>query len=111
FGWRNITVYKTAAVYKASDRWTLRAGYGRSGNPIPRSQTFLNILAPGVVQDHFTAGATLALLSKVEVTGYVMRAPTVQVKGQGSIPLPFGAGEADIHLAETAAGLSVGIIF
>jgi len=111
FGWRNITVYKTAAIYRAGDRWTLRAGYGRSGNPVPQSETFLNILAPGVAQDHFTAGATYKLSSRFEITGYVMRAPANEVRGQGSIPMPFGGGEADIRLAETAVGLSVGITY
>lgn len=111
FGWRDITVYKAAAIYEASDRWTLRVGYGRSGNPIPASETFLNILAPGVVQDHFTAGVTLKANENFEITGYVMRAPTNKVEGQGSIPLPYGGGEADIRLAETAAGLSFGIMF
>jgi long-chain fatty acid transport protein len=111
FGWRDITVFKLAAIFKASERWTLRAGYGRSENPIPRSQTFLNILAPGVVTDHFTAGATYRLSDGVEITGYVMRAPTNRVAGQGSIPQNFGGGEADIRLAETAAGLSVGLEF
>lgn len=111
FGWQDITVYKAAASFQANDRWTLRAGYGRSGNPVPRSQTFLNILAPGVVQDHFTAGATYALTPRFEITGYVMRAPKNEVEGQGSIPLSFGGGEADIRLSETAAGLSVGINF
>jgi len=111
FGWRDITVYKAAVIYNATDRWTLRAGYGRSGNPIPASETFLNILAPGVVQDHFTAGATFKANDNFEITGYVMRAPTNKVEGQGSIPLPYGGGEANIRLSETALGLSFGILF
>ncbi len=111
FGWRDITVYKAAVQYRADDRWTLRAGYGRSGNPVPRSETLINILAPGVVQDHFTVGATYRLNDGFEITGYAMRAPNNTVEGAGSIPVPFGGGEADIRLAETAAGLSVGLSF
>lgn len=115
FGWKDITVYKFGAVYKASPTWTLRAGYGRAEQPIPASQTFLNILAPGVVQDHFTLGATWTAPSGMEVTGHVLRAPRQTVHGQGSIPPGnppgFGGGEADISLAETAAGLSFGFKF
>ena len=111
FGWRDIDVVKLGAAYKASDRLTLRAGWGRSDNPVPASQTFLNILAPGVVTDHFTAGATIGLTDSVELTAYAMRAPRRTVRGSGSIPLPYGGGEADVHLAESAGGLSLGFRF
>lgn len=111
FGWQDIDVVKFGAVYRASDSLTLRAGYGRSDNPVPASQTFLNILAPGVVTDHFTGGATVQLADNLELTGYVMHAPRNTVRGAGSIPLPYGGGEADVHLAETATGLSVGFQF
>ncbi len=77
-------------------------------NPIPTSQTLLNILAPGVVQHHLTAGATWTAPSGIEVTGYVLHALKNTVRGSGSIPAPYGGGEADISLAETAFGLSAG---
>lgn len=111
FGWQDIDVIKVGAVYRASDALTLRAGYGRSDNPVPASQTFINLLAPGVVTDHFTAGATVRLSAGLELSGYVMHAPRKTVRGTGSIPLPYGGGEADVHLAETATGFSVGFLF
>ncbi len=111
FGWKDVDVVKFGAVYQANDKLTLRAGYGRSDNPIPQSQTFLNLLAPGVVTDHFTAGATVKLKGKLELSGYVMHAPRKEVRGVGSIPLNYGGGEVNIHLAETATGLSLGIVF
>jgi long-chain fatty acid transport protein len=40
-----------------------------------------------------------------------MRAPRNTVRGANSIPMPYGGGEADVHLAETAVGLSVGFVF
>lgn len=111
FGWQDVDVVKFGAVYRASEKLTLRAGYGRSDNPVPGSQTFLNLLAPGVVTDHFTAGATVKLNGKLELSGYVMHAPRNQVRGARSIPLSYGGGEADIHLAETATGFSLGFLF
>ena len=111
FGWRDISVVKLGASYQASAPLTLRLGYGHSQNPVPASETFLNILAPGVVTSHYTGGATLRLGQRSELTGYVMHAPRQTVRGAGSIPLPFGGGEADIHLSETAFGLSWGLTF
>ncbi len=69
------------------------------------------MLAPGVVRDHFTVGATFKPSEKFEITGYAMRAPRQTVSGTGSIPAPFGGGEANIHLAETAVGFSLGFAF
>lgn len=107
-GWRDVNVIKVGASVAVSPRWQLRAGYGHSDNPVPPSQTFLNILAPGVVQDHFTLGATYTTRSGVEITGFAMHAPKRRVEGRGSIPASFGGGEADIHLGETSIGLSFG---
>ena len=111
FGWRNITVFKLGVAYVASPHWTLRAGYGHAGNPVPASQTLLNILAPGVVQSHLTAGATFTLPSGVEITGFVLHALKNTVHGSGSIPPSFGGGEADVSLGETSVGLSAGVKF
>lgn len=108
FGWDDVTVVKFGAAYDISDAVTVRAGYGRSDNPVPSSETFLNILAPGVVQDHFTVGATWRANSGMEVTAFAMRAPRNDVLGQGSIPAPYGGGEANVFLAETSFGLEVG---
>lgn len=104
FGWKDVNVFKLGAAYQVSDGLTLRAGYGRTQNPVPASQTFLNILAPGVVKDHFTIGGTLSVAPDKELTLFVMRAPNNTVRGIGSIPAPYGGGEADISLAETAVG-------
>jgi long-chain fatty acid transport protein len=111
FGWNDVTVVKFGAAYAASDAWTVRAGYGRNDNPVPQSQTLLNVLAPGIVQDHFTAGATWTSRSGLEVTGYVMHAPKNEVFGQASIPPNFGGGEANVRLSETSFGLAAGISF
>lgn len=108
FGWRDVTVFKLGASYDVSDSLTVRAGYGRSENPVPASETLLNVLAPGVVQDHFTLGATWRSGNGFEVTGFAMRAPRNDVAGQSSIPLPYGGGEANVFLAETSFGIGVG---
>ena len=111
FGWRDITAVKVGLTYVASDRWTLRTGYGHSENPVPASETLFNVLAPGVVTHHVTAGATYTTASGLELTGYVMHAPKQTVHGSGSIPAPYGGGEADVSLGETSFGLSAGVKF
>ena len=111
FGWRDITVWKLGATYVADERWTLRAGYGHSQNPVPASETLFNVLAPGVVTHHITAGVTHTTASGLELTAFAMHAPSQTVRGSGSIPAPYGGGEADVRLGETSFGLSAGVKF
>ena len=118
FGWRNMTVYKFGAGWRPVKPLELMAGYSYGRQPVPQDQTLFNILAPGVINRHYTAGALLSLGGGYEVNVYYMRAPESRVYGQGSIPnnglLPpgsFGGGEANIRLKEQAVGASLAVRF
>lgn len=111
FGWRDITVGKLAVAYQFGPDLVLRAGYSHAGQTVPQSQTFFNILAPGVVQDHLTLGATGAVAGNGEWSGFLAIAPGKTVNGAGSIPpgfppAGFGGGEASVRLRETIIGVS-----
>ncbi len=58
FGWQSMWVYKIGVQYKSSDLMTWRLGLSHGHQPIPSSQTIFNILAPGVVETHMSAGFT-----------------------------------------------------
>ncbi len=60
FGWDNIDIIKVGLQWQARPALTLRAGYSHSDQPIDSDQVLFNILAPGVIEDHVTVGATLA---------------------------------------------------
>jgi long-chain fatty acid transport protein len=110
FGWRNATAYKFGVSYDLSQSLTLRAGYATTKQPIPTSQTMLNILFPAVVQDHVTLGATLQT-GKTEVTVGYMHAIHKTVSGAGSIPLAFGGGNANLKMYQDSLGIGVGYKF
>ncbi len=59
----------------------MRGGYNYSSNPIKSEDVTFNILAPGVVQHHLTAGATYAWQNRHEVTGAFMYAFNNDVTG------------------------------
>ena len=107
FGWRDVTIVKLGTSYNYSDRLTLRAGYNHSTQPIPNSETFFNILAPGVVQDHLTLGATWTLSDKSELSFAYMHAFENKVNGLNSIP-GFGGGEANLKMYEDSFGVAYG---
>lgn len=108
FGWRNATVYKLGVSYEWSKDLTLRAGYATLKQPIPANQTFFNILAPGVVENHLTLGATWSLSPGTELTLAYMHAFNKKVNGSGSIPAGFGGGNADLQMKQNSLGVAFG---
>ncbi len=113
FGWDDVNVYKLGAAYQMGD-WTLRGGYAYASQPIPESETYLNILAPGVVQHHLTLGATWATSKTGELSFNYVHAFEKTVNGSGSIPpgMPaqggLGGGEANITMYQNSFGVAYG---
>ena len=108
FGWDDMTVYKLGAEYQWNKELTLRAGYSQSDSPIDKDQTFFNILAPAVIEEHATIGMTYVLPQGSEISMFYMHAFENEVKGSGSIPGGFGGGEADIKMSQDAWGIAYG---
>jgi long-chain fatty acid transport protein len=106
WGWQDVQVLKLGVSQVLSDKLTLRAGYSHNTQPIPASQTFFNILATGVVQDHLNLGATWNISKQNEVTVAFMHAFEKSVNGSGSMPITLGGGEANIHMNENSLGLA-----
>ena len=105
FGWRDVSTSKLGVAYQAGDHWTLRAGASKNRQPIPGGETFFNILAPGVVETHFSAGLSWRPTTANEINLSLLHAPKKTVNGSGSIPAAFGGGEANISLEETSIGV------
>ena len=84
FGWKDMTVIKLGASHQYGSDLVLRAGFSTGKQPIPADQTFFNILAPGVIEDHLTLGGTLTLANKGELTVSYMHGFKKTVTGTGS---------------------------
>lgn len=108
FGWDDMTVYKLGASFVLSSNMTLLAGWNHGAQPIPAGETFFNVLAPAVVEDHYTLGLTWELANKSELTFMYMYAPESTVNGSSSIPTAFGGGEANLSMSQTSMGVAYG---
>lgn len=108
FAWRDVTAVKVGASYAFNESLTVRAGYNHSSQPIRKSETLFNILAPGVVQDHVTLGATYVLPNKSELSFSYMHAFEEKVRGSGSVPTKFGSGEANLKMYQDSLGIAYG---
>ena len=74
FGWDDVTVYKIGVNYAYNNQWTFRAGYNYAESPYDDDQTLFNVLAPGLVEQHDTAGCTYCTNPNTEITVACMRA-------------------------------------
>jgi len=81
FGWQDMTIVKLGYEWKNDDIWTWRLGYSFGDQPIPGTEVMFNIMAPGVMEDHFTFGFTRALDSNSDLNFALMYAPSASVKG------------------------------
>jgi long-chain fatty acid transport protein len=82
FGWNDMTTYKLGLRYKAGEDWTWRLGYSYGEQPIPASEMSFNILAPGVMEHHITAGFTLERTVGRQFNMAFMFAPNVEQTGE-----------------------------
>jgi long-chain fatty acid transport protein len=53
-----MTTYKLGAEWQPWDDYTFRFGYSCGDQPIQSQDVVFNILAPGVMEQHFTVGLT-----------------------------------------------------
>jgi long-chain fatty acid transport protein len=115
FGWSNITVEKLGFDYQATRDLVLRAGYNHSTNPISSQNVTFNILAPGVIQDHFTLGSTWQIAgthSEITVAGAYMPSKSVTgssyLNGMFSLQgMPPGAGGTEtVKMSEKELGIA-----
>jgi long-chain fatty acid transport protein len=81
FGWKDMTTVKLGVQFRAEHGWTFRGGYSYGQQPIPESEVLLNILAPGVIQQHATVGFSNKLSSGRDVHFALTRAFSNEVTG------------------------------
>ena len=110
FGWSNVDVVKLGVEYKYNDALTLRAGINHGDNPIKSGEQTFNILAPGIVTDHYTLGATYAVAKNAEVTVAYMHAQEQSVSGTTSGYFPV-EGTETIKMYQNSLGIAYGMKF
>lgn len=85
FGWDDINVYKLGAQWQVSPKLQLRAGWNHGDNPIGSEDALFNTIAPGVMENHYTAGFSYAFNENHQLHGSFMYAPEVEVDGKNPL--------------------------
>jgi long-chain fatty acid transport protein len=108
FGWKDATVIKFGVQYAINPEWTVRAGYSHMNQIISGSEVPFNVLAPAVIQDHWTIGLTTKVAKNYEITGWAMYAPEETVTGVSS----FTAGSSpSISMKQYEVGIAFSWLF
>jgi len=106
FGWEDMTVYKAGYTWSGSDGWTWRLGASYGEQPIPDSEVTFSILAPGVIEQHYTAGFSKELDNGKELSVAFMYAPEKCVSG----PSLFNSAQS-VELCMDQFSVDVGLSF
>lgn len=114
FKWHDQTVYKIGVEYEYSNNLLLRAGFNYGKSPVRGDSiddVSFNIIAPGVVEQHLTLGATWALASKSELTLSYMHAFSNSVTGPSVTSLLGIGGTETLKMKQDAIGIAYSIRF
>ena len=107
FGWENMTVYKLGYQMSTGNDMVWRAGISYGEQPIPDEEVLFNVLAPGVMETHLTAGMTKKLANG-ELNLALMYAPENSVKGNSA----FNPGQTiELEMQQYEIELSYGMKF
>lgn len=105
FGWRDVWVYKLGVQYRAGSKWTLRAGYNHSTNPI-RAEVVLSATgAPATFSEHYTAGVGFQITPQLRADAAFYVVPREHVEG----PYPDLYNQ-ELGRMTTSNGLTAGLI-
>lgn len=113
FGWKSVNVFGIGLEYRATSALTLRAGYSYNNNPIKSTDMVFNLLAPGVVKHHITAGLSYKFTNNLSFDFAAIYVPTSKVSGPEILATPFGPFAVpgsnirlNMHQYQVTAGLT-----
>ena len=89
--------------YDLTSAWTLRAGYNYGESPIPDNEVLINILAPGVVENHLTFGFSYRSSEKSEWNFSYMHAFN---RTQSDPAAALGGSSVEIGMYQNAVNFS-----
>jgi long-chain fatty acid transport protein len=108
FCWHDTTTWKFGLEYVLSQEWIVRGGYSHGNQPIDSSEVLINILAPGVIENHAAVGVSHMLSAGKAAHITVVRAFGNRVAGPNVLEAP---GQQQITLKMDQWEYEVGFSF
>lgn len=114
FGWVDQNIVKLGLEYLYKPNLTLRLGFNHGSGVVPPDQVLFNMLAPAVVEDHATLGATYDFSPDIELSVSYVHGFEKTVTGP-TLFQPLGSdpnvtvNNASLTLKQRALGAALGI--
>jgi long-chain fatty acid transport protein len=97
FGWEDMTVLKLGVVVATAGPWTYRFGISTGNQPVTEGGVFPSIVAPAVVEEHYTFGLSRTLENGSAFHAAILRAPAKRVGGPNPLEVP-GAQTIELRM-------------
>ncbi len=110
FEWDDMTIFKLGWQWRMTDNFTARVGYSYGEQPIDDSSVLFNILAPGVMEEHYTLGFTFIPSKGHELNFAAMYAPSNTVSGSNN-PLDPTSQEIELEMYQWDVEVSWSWVF
>ncbi len=105
FGWDDVGVLKLGVNWQQSDEMIWRAGYAYSSNPVSEEDVTLNILAPGIVENHFTFGGTRKLSATDNLDFAIVYVPKTTISGPETTPMGPTPGTIELEMDQLSLAI------
>lgn len=108
FGWKDVTVVKVGLKQQVTPQMALMVGYNQGTNPVRSADTTVNVLAPGVAEQHLTLGAEWQLTPKSSLIASFVHTFGGETKGDVTVPPPgpVPLDAYDLKMKQNAIGLA-----
>lgn len=103
FGWQDIDIFKVGAEWRNLGNLTLRAGYSYNTSPLKSRDVLFNVLAPAVVQHHFTGGFEYVWNRELSFEFAAAYVPEASLSGQHL----FAPQKIDIEMNQWEATIGI----
>ncbi len=104
FGWEDQTVYKIGVKHQLNPKLALMAGLNHGKNPISAEGTNLNLLAPGITENHLSLGFEKKLNKHSSISAAYIRTFSTTLKGDAmTAPIPQ---QYDLEMNQHALGIA-----
>jgi long-chain fatty acid transport protein len=106
--WADQTVFKLGMEYSFSDDFQFRAGYNYGSDPTDHDRAFETLMFPGVVETHYTLGASFKTGKQNVVNVGYMMVPKKSVSGGNAMQ---GITGYETSLSESSLEIGISSIF
>lgn len=106
FGWKDMDVFRLAAIWRANDQWTLRGGVSYASDFIDNDEVVFNIIAPGTPKWHVSVGASYAINASWQVSAAMTHAFNQSFTGTNPFLTPQQPVKLEMHQTEFSMGMT-----